>query len=86
MTTPSLTIVAWNQTASDDPFHDAVNKALGFDAPDSFVNSLKAEYKIDMTKRMYVVGQDGEVLRFLDEGVSSIARFHWRRLHDEVRR
>ena len=84
MTTTPLTIVAWNQTASADPFRDAVNKALGFDAPDDFVNSFKNEYKIDLTKRQYVVGQDGEVLRFLDEGVSSIARFHWRRLHDEV--
>jgi hypothetical protein len=26
----------------------------------------------------------GEVVRFFDDGVASIARFHWRRLHNNV--
>jgi hypothetical protein len=80
----SNAVVAWDGTASADPFRAAVGKALGFDAPDDFLDSFKAEYKIELRKMQYVVTPAGEVVRFFDDGVASIARFHWRRLHDSV--
>jgi hypothetical protein len=82
----SNAVVAWDETASADPFRAAVGKALGFDAPDDFLDSFKAEYKIELRKMQYVVTPGGEVVRFFDDGVASIARFHWRRLHASVHR